>query len=130
VSTGLYESNTYTIVEFDRTDPASPWQLVGSAPFSGRWRDLEEVLTPKGDAVIFASNRPMPGSSTPMDGHYNGKAWPPGRRAFMDRSTLRIWVATSTFSPAIARDGTLYFMHPTRANGKFHIFMSLPIMMW
>ena len=128
----------YTIVEFDRTDPGSPWRMVGAPSFSGRWRDLEEVLTPDGNAMMFSSNRPAQGSSTPIDGHYNGKTWPQGggRLWIVRRSgshwgspallASRVNATTSTFSPAITRDGTLYFMHPTGSNGKFHIFVSQP----
>lgn len=126
------------IVELDRARPGTPWRLAGPVPFSGTWSDLEEVLVPGDRAMIFASNRPSPGESTPIDGRYDGKRETAGGgRLWIVRRTASGWATPqllpaatnagdSTFSPAVAADGTLYFMRPSVPDGTFHLFVSQP----
>jgi hypothetical protein len=125
------------IVELHR-DAAGPWRLARTAPFSGTWRDLEEVLTPDDSAMIFASTRPSPGGTKPLDAYYGGKfARGAGGNIWIVRRSAAGWgtpqplgnginTDTSVFSPAIAADGTLYFMRATGKQGLFHIFVSSP----
>jgi hypothetical protein len=125
-----------TIVQLVRR--GAGWQPNGVAPFSGIWRDLEEVLTPNGSAMIFASNRPLPGSTRALDAYY-GRQYHAGAggHLWVVQRTAKGWgtpmplpsainANTSVFSPAIAGDGTLYFMRATGKAGLFHIFASRP----
>lgn len=111
------------------------WSQPRVASFSGQWRDLEEVLTPDGHTMIFASNRPASGS-TPIDGFFSGGAQPGrGGNLWSVRWNGTSWDSpqhlpdavnanTSVFSPAIARDGTLYFMRSSLPGPRFHIYVS------
>ncbi|HEX6535797.1 MAG TPA: hypothetical protein VF041_14460 [Gemmatimonadaceae bacterium] len=113
---------------------AGRWSTPTIAPFSGRWRDLEATMAPDGSYLIFASNRPSTRGGTPLDGHYNGAVQPEkgGNLWRVDR-TAHGWGAprrlpdvinqnTSIFSPSIAANGSLYFMQPAGAHGRFHLF--------
>lgn len=127
-----------TIVELHRLGIDQAWRRVGSAPFSGRWRDLEEVLTGDDRAMIFASNRPLPGSAKALDAFFGGQYRPNlGGNIWKVERTATGWgtpkpmpsgvnANTSVFSPAVAADGTLYFMRATGPRGQFHIFVSTP----
>ena len=110
------------------------WTASRTAPFSGSWRDLEPAVAPNGRVVIFASSRPSSGYGAPIDGHWGGKDYPSSGGALwkVERSG-REWgdpvrlpdvinEGTSVFAPAIAADGTLYFMKPDPVTGKFHLF--------
>lgn len=110
------------------------WSKPVIAPFSGEWRDLEATMAPDGSYLIFASNRPTVAGGKPLDAFYNG-APRPGRGGNLWRvdRTAHGWSAprrlpdvvnanTSIFSPSIAGDGSLYFMQPTGAKGRFHLF--------
>lgn len=122
-----------TIVMLERN--GSSWSSPSVAPFSGRWRDLEEVLTPDGRTMIFASNRPSSGSA-PIDGFFGGKTQP-GRGGNLwhvawngtswgtpERLPDAVNANTSVFSPAIARDGTLYFMRSDLPGPRFHLYVA------
>src|SRR5579862_3332906 len=54
------------------------WTAPQVASFSGKWRDLEETLSPDGRTMIFSSNRPIDGGSKPIDAFYHG-AYAPKR---------------------------------------------------
>ena len=47
---------TYSIVT--STQESNAWTSPSIVPFSGHWRDLEEILSPDGQTMVFASNRP------------------------------------------------------------------------
>jgi Tol biopolymer transport system component len=110
------------------------WSKPEIAPFSGEWRDLEPTMAPDGSYLIFISNRPASSGGKPLDGFYNGAAQPAagGNLWRVDR-TARGWGAphrlpdivnsnTSIYSPSIAGDGSIYFMRPTGAKTRFHLF--------
>ncbi|MDE2451434.1 MAG: PD40 domain-containing protein [Gammaproteobacteria bacterium] len=112
------------------------WSPPVVASFSGHWRDLEPTMAPDGSYLIFASSRPIDGGSKPLDGHWSGQAWP-GRGGHLWRvnrqgdgwsapvllsDTVNRW--DSTFSPAIAADGSLYFMAATGPGGHFRLYSS------
>ena len=112
------------------------WSRPVLASFSGRWSDLEPVMAPDGSYLIFASSRPIDGGDKPLDGHWGGQAWP-GRGGHLWRvnrqgngwsapvllpDTVNHW--DSTFSPAIAADGSLYFMAATAPGGHFQLYCS------
>ncbi|MGH8199027.1 MAG: hypothetical protein ACREVO_01455 [Steroidobacteraceae bacterium] len=112
------------------------WSQPKIAPFSGHWRDLEPAMAPDGSYLIFASSRPIDGSGKPIDGHWGGQLHP-GRGGHLWRVNRRGagWSAPfllpvtvnrfdSTFSPAIAADGSLYFMAATGSGGHFQLYCS------
>ena len=112
------------------------WSRPEIAPFSGVWRDLEPAMAADGSYLVFASNRPTSEGGSPLDAFYNGAAQPKkgGNLWRVDR-TKNGWGAphrlpdvingnASVFSPALAANGTLYFMQPAGAKTHFHIFRS------
>ena len=112
------------------------WSLPTLASFSGHWRDLEPAMAPDGSYLVFASNRPIDTSGKPLDGHWNGQAYP-GRGGHLWRVHREgngwgapiLLPATinrfdSTFSPAVAADGSLYFMAATGPGGHFQLYCS------
>lgn len=112
------------------------WSVPIIAPFSGHWRDLEPAMAPDGSYLVFASNRPIDTSGKPLDGHWNGQAYP-GRGGHLWRVNRRgkgwgtpillpdtINRFDSTFSPAVAADGSLYFMAATGPGGHFQLYCS------
>lgn len=113
---------------------AGTWSKPEIASFSGVWRDLEPAMAVDGSYLIFASNRPATEGGTAIDAFYNG-APQPGRGGNLWRvdRTASGWGSPhrlpdvvngnmSIFSPALAGDGSLYFMQPTGAKTRFHIF--------
>jgi Tol biopolymer transport system component len=110
------------------------WSKPEIASFSGEWRDLEPTMAPDGSYLVFISNRPAASGGKPLDGFYNGAAQPAagGNLWRVDR-TARGWGEprrlpdvvnsnTSIYSPSIAADGSIYFMQPTGAKTRFHLF--------
>jgi Tol biopolymer transport system component len=112
------------------------WSSPAIAPFSGQWRDLEPAMAPDGSYLIFASTRPVPGSSTPPDGSWGGQPHPGkgGNLWRVDRKgegwgepqRLPDTVNRSfnVFSPTIAANGDLYFMEASGEGLHFRLFMS------
>jgi hypothetical protein len=112
------------------------WSQPRAASFSGRWRDLEEVLSPDNRTMIFSSNRPKRAQIRPLDAYYRHTFTPGGGGNLWQTSwTGRGWTepmrlpevvngSTSTFSPALAADGTLYYMQASGQNLEFHIFVA------
>ena len=112
------------------------WSTPQTAPFSGRWRDLETTMAPDGSYLVFASNRPAAESGQPLDAFYAGAARP-GRGGNLWRVDRlgRGWSAparlpdvinsnTSVFAPAISGNGDLIFMQPDPATSKFRLYRS------
>lgn len=112
------------------------WSAPIVVPFSGVWRDLEQTLSRDGRTMIFASNRPVAAGERPLDAFFGGKyrahrggnLWSVERNGSSWGEPVRLPGAvnanTSTFSPALASDGTLYFMRASGRNQRFHIFIS------
>lgn len=123
---------SYTIVVSQRNGES--WSPPVKVPFSGRWRDLEEVLSPDGGTMIFSSNRPADASGKPLDAYYNGRySHARGGNLWIVKRTRTGWgaparlpaavnVNTSTFSPAVDKNASLYFMRASGPGGRFHIF--------
>lgn len=120
-----------TIVRSTRSGVWSPPRTVS---FSGTWRDLEEVPSPDGKTIVFASNRPAEGGSRPIDAFFGGK-FRPGRGGNLWEVTRQgdDWSVpvrlpnvvnsnNATFSPALAPGGLLYFMQASGPKATFHIF--------
>ena len=112
------------------------WSAPTIAPFSGRWNDLETSMAPDGSFLVFASNRPATGSGPPIDGNWGGHSYP-GRGGNLWRvdRTGSVWgepkrlpetinATSSTWSPSVSSDGSIYFMKPDNAAGSFHLYRS------
>jgi len=133
-ATYISASRHYSLVESHRV--GASWSTPRTLPFSGRWRDLEEVLSPDGRYMVFASNRPISGGVKPLDAFYfgrysharGGNLWIVKRDGDKWGNPTRLPDAvnanSSTFSPALAADGTLYFMRASGKKGYFHLFVA------
>jgi Tol biopolymer transport system component len=109
------------------------WSVPKVAPFSGQYRDLEPAFAPNGRYLIFASSRPTTPEGKALDGHYNGQVLPGrGGNLWKVERTKNGWRKpevlsatinsnSSVFSPAVAADGSLYFMQAENG-GIFHIY--------
>jgi Tol biopolymer transport system component len=114
------------------------WSTPAVAPFSGQWRDLATVFSADGNEIIFASNRPAKDGGQPIDAFFGGKLRPKrGGNLWSVRREGDSWgtpvrlpdavnSSTTVFSPALAADGTLYFMHPSGPKNSFHLFIAKP----
>ena len=110
------------------------WTEPQTAPFSGTWSDMEPAMSPDGRFIVFVSNRPVEEGGKPLDGFFNGRAFPAGGgnlwrvdargSGWSQPARLPEIVNnnTSTFAPAVAIDGTLYFMHPAADSKRFQLF--------
>ncbi|HEX4300819.1 MAG TPA: hypothetical protein VH327_08110 [Gammaproteobacteria bacterium] len=124
----------YFIMESHRVNDG--WSSPSIAPFSGQWRDLEPALAPDGSYLIFASSRPVPGSTTAPDGSWGGQPhagkggnlWRVERKGngWGEPQRLPDVVNRSfnIFSPSIAANGDLYFMEAAGEGMHFRLFMS------
>jgi len=112
------------------------WNSPQIAPFSStETNDLEPAFDSHGKYLIFASSRPTTEGGTKIDGHYNGKVYPGmGGNLWKAALTKKGWgkaevlpitinADSSVFSPAVAGDGSLYFMRADNG-GIFHIYRS------
>jgi Tol biopolymer transport system component len=115
------------------------WSTPEVAPFSGAWRDFEPAMSPDGGYLIFVSNRPKDANGASagggaLDAFYQGKAQPGGGGNFW-RVTRQgagwsepvrlpdiVNRTTGTFSPAVARNGALYFMEPDAKTSEFRLY--------
>jgi Tol biopolymer transport system component len=95
---------------------------------------MEPAMAPDGGYMIFVSNRPARDGGTPLDGFFNGRKVPGGGGHLwrVDR-TASGWgtprrlpdlvnASASTFAPGVARDGSLWFMRPDAASGRFRLY--------
>lgn len=113
---------------------AAGWSEPVVAPFSGRWHDMEPTFAPDGSWLVFVSDRPEHAGDAPLRGHYQGGEHTGGhlwrvRRVGDGWSApeplpVEVNASDATFAPSVAADGSLYFMHPDPATGKFRLFRS------
>jgi len=114
----------------------SAWSTPAPAPFSNRWMDIEPAMAPDGSYLVFVSNRPALGGGAALDGQWGGKAWP-GRGGNLwrvdhvgngwstpSRLPAAVNATHSTFSPAVASDGSVFFMRADPASGAFRLYRS------
>jgi Tol biopolymer transport system component len=113
------------------------WSVPQPAPFSGSaWMDMEPAMAPDGSFLVFISNRPAHAGARALDGAYEGQ-FLPGRGGNLWRvdRTADGWgtperlpdtvnTGTSVYAPAVAADGSLYFMQPDPATGHFRLYLS------
>ena len=110
------------------------WTTPQVASFSGTWRDIEPYMAPDGAYLVFISNRPAQPGGKPLDGFFSGKAqpgkggnlWRVDRRGSGWSAPVRlpdvINASSAIYSPAVARDGSLYFNQPDPVTKKSHIY--------
>lgn len=113
------------------------WSAPQPASFSGKaWMDLEPAMAPDGSFLVFASNRPPTPGGPVLDGAYEGQS-APGRGGNLWRvdRTAGGWgepvhlpaplnAGTSIYAPAVAADGSVYFMQPDPVTGHFRLYRS------
>jgi Tol biopolymer transport system component len=131
----VYFTGASAIVVSHLQPNGTDWSTPEVAPFSGVWRDFEPAMSPDGAYLVFVSNRPTSaGATKPLDAFYQGKDQPGGGGNFW-RVTRQgagwseavrlpdiVNRTTATFSPAIARDGSLYFMEPDPKTSEFRLY--------
>ena len=112
------------------------WSTPMRAPFSEQWMDFEPAMAPDGSYLVFVSNRPANGEGQALDGDWGGKPQPGrgGNLWRVDRvgdgwgTPVRlsdvVSASNSTFSPAVGKDGSLYFVRVNRDNGAFRLYRS------
>jgi Tol biopolymer transport system component len=124
---------------FASTRDGERWSAPQPLPFSTQWQDIEPAMAPDGSSLIFISNRPEHDGGAALDGFFNGQRFPGrGGNLWQVARTRDGWgtpqrlssllnTNASVFAPALAADGTLYFMRTDPdANGKgaFRLFRS------
>ncbi|MGH7532386.1 MAG: hypothetical protein ACREL4_03745 [Gemmatimonadales bacterium] len=109
------------------------WSAAVTAPFSGTWLDQDPALAPDGSYLVFSSNRPVHGDSTPVVFvNDSGKSYR-GANLWKVARTTDGWgtpewlgpaVNTTTLvvAPSVAADGSVYFIQ--RYPGAMHIYRS------
>ncbi|MEH6421487.1 TolB family protein [Pseudomonas sp. CGJS7] len=129
---GRQAPDTAVIMQSQRSGEG--WSEPRIASFSGEWSDMEPAMAPDGSYLIYVSNRPARPGDKPGDGFYNGKSWPGQASALWRvRRTAQGWSAperlpdrinrgNAVYAPAVAADGSLYFMRPNDTTGNFQLF--------
>jgi Tol biopolymer transport system component len=97
------------------------WSKPETAPFSGKWRDIEPAMAPDGSYLVFISNRPAVEGGQAIDGFFQGKDQPKkgGNLWRVDRRGKgwgeprrlpdEVNSSTAIYSPSVASSGNLYF---------------------
>lgn len=112
------------------------WTVAAPVSFSQDWMDTEPAMAPDGSFLIFVSNRPAHAGGVALDGFFSGKSWP-GRGGNLwrvarnahgwsvpERLPDAVNAGSSIFAPAVAADGSLYFMKHDAAGGDFRLYRS------
>jgi Tol biopolymer transport system component len=112
------------------------WSTPRPAPFSGRWMDMEPAMAPDGSYLVFASNRPATPGGSALDGYYDdkpqvrrgGNLWRADRRGNGWSEPVRlpdvVNSGTAVYAPAVAADGSIYFMKADPATSHFRLYVS------
>lgn len=112
------------------------WSKARPAPFSGPWMDMEPAMAPDGTYLIFASNRPAKAGGKVLDGYYDdkpqpqrgGNLWRANRRGSGWGAPVRlpdtINAGASVYAPAVAADGSIYFMKADPETSHFRLYVS------
>jgi Tol biopolymer transport system component len=110
------------------------WSTPQAASFSGEWNDMEPALAPDGSCLVFVSNRPARAGEKPVEARYGGDAQKGGNFWRVDRKEAgwgtprrlpdAINANTTTFAPAIAADGSVWFMTTDPKTAKFRLYRS------
>ncbi|MBT2117099.1 PD40 domain-containing protein [Dyella sp. LX-66] len=110
------------------------WSAPQVAPFSGTWRDIEPAMAPDGSYLVFISNRSAQQGGAVLDGYFGGQVQP-GRGGNIWRVDRKgdgwgepvrlpdiVNASSAIYSPALARDGSIYFNQPDPVTRKSHIY--------
>jgi Tol biopolymer transport system component len=112
------------------------WSTTRPAPFSGQWMDMEPAMAPDGSYLVFASNRPTTPGGAVLDGYYDdkpqmrrgGNLWRVDRRGNGWGAPVRLPAAvnsgSSVYAPAVAADGSVYFMKADPVTSHFRLYVS------
>jgi hypothetical protein len=112
------------------------WSDPETATFSGHWRDGEPAMAPDGSYLIFVSNRPIEDGGKVLDGYFGGAVRPGkgGNLWRVDRvgsgwsGPVRLPDVVNShsaiYSPALARNGNLYFAQPDPQTKKTRLYRS------
>jgi Tol biopolymer transport system component len=110
------------------------WSKPATAPFSGTWRDIEPAMAPDGSYLVFISNRPATPGGEPLTGFFGGAPRPgAGGNIWRVNREGRGWgepvrlptivnSQSAIYSPAVARDGSLYLNHPDPVTKKTRLY--------
>lgn len=105
----LCNANTQysAIVYFERKDGS--WSRPKVASFSGQYRDLEPFVTPDGQKLFFASNRPLEKDGDPKD--WDIWVVQKTNTGWSEAQNIESPVNTEgdEFYPSISNNGSLYF---------------------
>ena len=112
------------------------WSRPEVASFSGIWRDLEPAMAPDGSYLVFISNRPEKDGGQALTGFWGGIPRPgAGGNIWRVNREGRTWGKamrlpdivnsnSAIYSPALGRDGSVYFNQPDPVTHKSHIYRS------
>jgi Tol biopolymer transport system component len=112
------------------------WSMARPAPFSGAWMDMEPAMAPDGSYLVFASNRPAIPGGAALDGYYDdqpqprrgGNLWRINRRGNGWSAPVRlpdvVNSSRSVYAPAVATDGSVYFMQADPKTSHFRLYVS------
>jgi Tol biopolymer transport system component len=110
------------------------WSTPEVASFSGTWRDIEPAMAPDGSYLVFISNRPAIAGGEPLTGFFGGASrpgaggniWRVNREGDGWGEPVRLPNIvngnSAIYSPAIARDGSIYFNQPDPITKRSHIY--------
>ncbi|MES2127461.1 MAG: hypothetical protein V4463_09340 [Pseudomonadota bacterium] len=110
------------------------WSMPVVATFSGTWRDIEPAMAPDGSYLVFISNRPAAAGGDTLTGFWaghdrpgaGGNIWRVNREGDRWGEPARLPAIVNSnsaiYSPALARDGSIYFNQPDPVTRKSHIY--------
>lgn len=93
------------------------WSTPAIASFSGRYNDLEPAFSPDGTRLFFASNRPLPGTTT---NDYNIWVLTKQDGTWTNPAPLSTAINSSAdeFYPSITKNGNIYFTRIVKDKGE------------
>jgi Tol biopolymer transport system component len=110
------------------------WSPPRVADFSGHWNDLEAALAPNGRYIIFASDRPATSEHSALTARYYNKEQIGGRLWRVDLFRGHSGVpcllpaainsSASVWTPSVASNNDLYFMHTDPQTGRFRLMVA------
>lgn len=116
------------------SDRDGSWSTPAIASFSGQWNDLEAAAAPGGRYLIFASDRPRAGGTTPLSARYYGREQVGGAlwrvelvgaaAGAVSRLPDSVNAGSSVWTPSIAANDDLAFMRTDAGSGRFRIFLA------